>query len=435
MYYYQVGKRLAASFLEFNSDLDSNLTKIKRPEQLDLFLLKRNPKTGPVAWRVTDARQLAIQAPDMDVSWLDPGRMNLEAPELPGSIIKAIQAGTLSAVNLNHPKWQEALKFLGNSGRNLKKSKKRVHLLAVGDVGGVLLTALKLSGGEWISKIGICDLNEKITARWELEMGQISWPITNQNQAQGQNQIKLPEVEIVQPDQIFDCDIFLFAAAKAIPALDSSVSDVRMAQFAVNRPLIESFARQAREQDFRGLFIVLSDPVDALCQAAAQASNIGPDGIWDGLGLLPEQIQGFGLGVMNARAAFFAKRDPRFSIFLQEGRSFGAHGTGLVIADSIQHYHDERSRELTELALQANLRIRELGFKPYVAPAISSGAMQLLLTLQGAWHYASVPLGDIWFGVNNRFTPYGLEIETQELPDDLFVRLQETEEILRKLSK
>ncbi|MFR1616507.1 MAG: hypothetical protein ACLSUM_03795 [Dysosmobacter welbionis] len=43
----------------------------------------------------------------------------------------------------------------------------------------------------------------------------------------------------------------------------------------------------------------------------------------------------------------------------------------------------------------ANLRIRELGFKPYVAPAISSGAMQLLLTLRRSWHCSSVALGDL----------------------------------------
>ena len=118
-----------------------------------------------------------------------------------------------------------------------------------------------------------------------------------------------------------------------------------------------------------------------LCKAAYQASNQGPDGRWDGLGLRPEQIQGFGLGVMNARAAYFAKQDPRFRSFLADGRSFGPHGAGLVIANSLSHYDDSLSQELTELVSTANLRIRELGYKPYVAPAISSGAMQLLLTL------------------------------------------------------
>lgn len=115
---------------------------------------------------------------------------------------------------------------------------------------------------------------------------------------------------------------------------------------------------------------------------------------------------------MNARAAYFAKQDPRFRSFLLDGRSYGPHGQGLVIANSLSHYDDGLSRELTELVATANLRIRELGFKPYVAPAISSGAMQLLLTLRRSWHCSSVALGGIWFGVRNRLTAAGLEIET-----------------------
>ncbi len=89
---------------------------------------------------------------------------------------------------------------------------------------------------------------------------------------------------------------------------------------------------------------------------------------------------------MTARAAYFAKQDARFASYLSEGRSFGPHGKGLVIANSIRDYDDGLSQELTRLTLEANLRIRDLGFKPYVAPAVASGAMQLLLTLRGAWH-------------------------------------------------
>lgn len=206
-----------------------------------------------------------------------------------------------------------------------------------------------------------------------------------------------------------------------------------MAQLEANRPLVEQFARQARAAGFRGLFIVLSDPVDPLCQSVFSASNRGPDGRWDGLGLLPEQVQGFGLGVMNARAAFFARQDSRFAAFLTDGRAFGPHGRGLVIANSLSHYDNALSQELTELTESANLRIRELGYKPYVAPAVSSGAMQLLLTLRGEWHCGSVCLGGIWFGVKNRFTPHGLETEALPMPDALFARLRETEAQLRAL--
>ena len=178
---------------------------------------------------------------------------------------------------------------------------------------------------------------------------------------------------------------------------------------------------------------MLSDPVDPLCKAAYLASNQGADGQWDGMGLRAEQIQGFGLGVMNARAAYFSRQDPRFRSFLTDGRSYGPHGQGLVIANSLTHYDDGLSRELTDLVTTANLRIRELGFKPYVAPAISSGAMQLLLTLRRSWHCSSVALGDVWFGVRNRLTAAGLEIETASLPAPLFERLRETQALLREI--
>ena len=254
-------------------------------------------------------------------------------------------------------------------------------------------------------------------------MGQIAWPW---------DYGALPEVEPVDGDRLFDCDVFLFAAARAVPPVGAG-GDVRMAQLAANRPLAEHYARLAREKRFPGLFLVMSDPVDPLCRAAYLAANRDETGVFDGRGLLPEQIRGLGLGVMNARAAYFAKRDPRYAAFLTEGRSFGPHGQGLVIADSIVHYNDALSRELTAEVLSANLRIRELGFKPYVAPAVSSGAMQLLLLLRGGWHCASLPLGDVYFGCRSRLTPLGSETEALPLPPQLLARLQASEAHLRAI--
>ncbi len=377
-------------------------------------LARQDPSSGPAARLLTDFRTLCI---DGGVSWLDPRRISPEIPETPVKTSFSLSSGCLTAVNLSYPRWRDALSFVRPAS-----GKKRVHLLAVGDVGGTLLTALKLLGGDVISTIGICDLDEKTVARWCAEMGQISWPWEYDS---------LPDVVPVDSSCLFDCDVFIFAAAKSIPPVGSGVRDVRMAQLEANRPLVERFALQARSASFGGLFVVLSDPVDQLCQAAWRASNVGPDGVLDYQGLLPEQVQGYGLGVMTARAAYFAKQDARFASYLSEGRSFGPHGKGLVIANSIRDYDDGLSQELTRLTLEANLRIRDLGFKPYVAPAVASGAMQLLLTLRGAWHCGSVPLGGVWFGVRNRFTPYGLELETLDLPDALYARLQETAEILR----
>ena len=126
---------------------------------------------------------------------------------------------------------------------------------------------------------------------------------------------------------------------------------------------------------------------------------------------------------MNARAAYYAKRDDRFTQFLTEGRAFGPHGQDLVVADSIEHYNDELSKELTELVVTANLKMRALGFKPFVAPAFSSGAISLILTLRGEWHCGSVFLGGIYMGVKNRYTPWGLETEILPLPEKLYERI------------
>ena len=383
-----------------------------------LYKIRQDPARTPAAWLASDPRQLNGEA--ADVRWLDPRRLG-EAPALPEAVRAVLPYGGVTGVNICHPRWKRALEFV-----TPRPGKKRVHLLAVGDVGGVLLTALKLEGAGVISTIGIHDLNERAVARWVMEMGQIcSCP---------EHYAALPEVEAISPENLFDCDVFIFAATKSIPPVGSGVQDVRMAQLEANLPLAESFARQAREAGFRGLFAVLSDPVDPLCRAVWRASNRGEDGEPDHLGLLPEQVQGFGLGVMSARAAYFAKRDPRFASYFTEGRVFGPHGQGLVAANSIRHYDDALSRELTRLTLEANLRVRDLGFKPYVAPAISSGALQLLLTLWGEWHCSSVPLGGVWFGCRNRFGPYGLEMETLELPDPLFSRLRETERALHEIS-
>ena len=265
MFYYLAEGRPAASFLP-----DLPLQAIP-PQAPSLFLSRWDPVLGPAALRLTDPRQLTGTPPD--VAWLDPSRLCPGPEPIPPSDAAAAVQG-LTAVNLGHPRWREALAFSAP-----RPQKKRVHLLAVGDVGGTLLTALKMLGGDVISTIGIRDLNEAAVARWTAELGQIAWPW---------NYDALPEVETVAQEDLFACDVFIFAATKAVPPVDSGVSDVRMAQYEANRPLVESFARQARAARFRGLFIVLSDPVDPLCRAAFLASNRAEDGAWDGLGLLPE---------------------------------------------------------------------------------------------------------------------------------------------------
>ena len=373
-----------------------------------------DPKLGRGSFKVTHTGQLA-NPHGLEV--LDASR--LEQVEVDDAVRTAIAQGRLTAVNVDRLNWEDVL------SAKPKQGKKRVHLLAIGDVGSTLLTGLKLLGGDVIDTIGICDLSEQITARWEFEMGQISQPWEYDT---------MPEVVVVQPEQLFDCDMFVFVASKGIPPVGSGVKDVRMYQFENNAKIVKHYAQMARKANFKGMWCAVSDPVDPLAKTAYLESNKDENGNWDGKGLRPEQVQGFGLGVMNARAAYYAKRDDRFASFLTEGRSFGPHGTGLTIANSIEHYDDVLSQELTHLTVTANLKMREIGFKPYVAPAMSSGALSLLRTLRGEWHCGSVFLDGIFMGAKNRYTPAGIETELlPHIPDALYGHIVDAAEHLKQV--
>ena len=377
------------------------------------FLVEGDPILGRDRFKVTHAGQLLTPH---DLTVLDGSRLQNVALDAP--LAGALAAGTLSAVNISRPNWERAL-------APHKVGKKRVNILAIGDVGSTLLMGLKLMGGDVISSIGICDLSAQITDRWEFEMGQISLPWEYD---------ALPEVEVITTEQLFDCDMFVFVASKGIPPVGSGVKDVRMAQFEANSAIVAHYARQARAKHFQGLWCAVSDPVDPLAKTAYLESNKDENGVFDGNGLRPEQVQGFGLGVMNARAAYFAKRDPRLAQFLTEGRSFGPHGTGLFTANSIEHYDEALSQELTDLTVTANLKMRAIGFKPYVAPALSSGAFSLLLTLRGEWHCGSVFLDGIYMGVKNRYTPAGIETELlPAIPDQLFTHICDAADHLKEI--
>lgn len=409
-YYYEKDGKILASD---RSDLPYT-PGTPRAEEPIYYLVEGDPILGRGSFKVNAPGQL-LAPHSLEV--LDASR--LPQLELDAPLAAVLEAGQLTAVNTARLGWESILTAAPNTG------KKRVHILAIGDVGSTLLTGLKLLGGDVISTIGICDLSDQITARWEFEMGQINLPWDYN---------AFPDVEVVKPENLFDCDVFVFVASKGIPPVGSQVKDVRMAQFENNAAIVKTYARMARKANFQGLWCAVSDPVDPLAKTAYLESNKDEDGNWDGKGLRPEQVQGYGLGVMNARAAYFAKKDEKLSSFLTEGRSFGPHGTGLFIANSIENYNEEISQELTHKTVTANLVMREIGFKPYVAPALSSGALSILLTLRGEWHCGSVFLDGIFMGCKNRYTPAGVETELlPHIPDPLFAHIQEAADHLKTI--
>lgn len=329
------------------------------------------------------------------------------AEEQSVEILDRMAAGRVKAVNTAYEDYEDCF-FMAEAG------KKRIHLLALGDVGSTLLIGLKLLGGAAIETIGIYDRSPDKLQRWEYEMNQTSDPFDFD---------AMPRVEIIGKDQLFDCDMFIFCASKGVPPVGAEGIDMRMVQFEENAKLIREYALMAAEKNFQGIFAVVSDPVDLLC-ARVLAESKGS--------LAPEQIKGYGLGVMNARAAYYAKKHSQYAQYLTEGRAYGPHGQDLVIADSVVNYNEKLSLELTKLAVEANLEVRKTGFKPYVAPALSSAAIAIVATLEGRWHYSANYLAGAYLGTKNRNLPAGLEIERIAMDDQLFARIERTHQKLKE---
>lgn len=304
--------------------------------------------------------------------------------------------------------------------RPQKKSGLTATLVGLGDVGGTLLIALKLLGRE-LSRIAIYDPNEALCRRYEVELNQVLPP----------DGAPLPEIAICSQERLFDCDLFLFTASRGVPPVGSDVQDVRMAQFARNREMLAGYARRAREAAFGGLFCQISDPVDQLCRAVFLESNRDASGAFDAAGLLPEQVRGFGLGVMAARAAYHAKKD---GIDFSGGRVYGPHGADLIVANHPQNYDEALSARLTQETVTANLRVRELGFKPYIAPALSSAAVSLLRLVRGEVCCSAIPMGGAYFGCRSRTTSAGILTQREALHPALFRKIEEVQQRLERFS-
>lgn len=386
-----------------------------------LYLVNRDPKTSRGVYAVESYEEIFSEAVVGNLCIPAPGQRDCIAEKTCSAEgvsgdpeTGAKEKSLYRVVNVAFPK---ALEYVCRYDAAVKEKKKlTVTLVGLGDVGGTVLMGLKLLGTE-LEKIQIFDPNEAAGKRYETELNQVL-PVHDGE--------ALPKVTICKEEDLFHCDVFLFTASRGVPGLDTKVTDVRMAQFEANRKMLDWYAKKARDLGYEGLFCQISDPVDHLAREVFLASNRDDEGNYDYMGLLPEQVQGFGLGVMSARAAYYAKEDETPIVY-------GPHGKGLIVANAPgDAYDDERSMELTKLTTEANLRVRELGYKPYIAPGLSSAAISILRMLRGEYHNGAVPMDGAYFGCRSKFTRDGIVYKKEEICDRLLIRMQESHRALKE---
>ncbi len=411
IYFYKWNSKYFFSFTEYNCLKSITEEEAKENSEELYFLNKMDPLFSRKSYLISNPQLLFIVKEGVELLLKDKRDYS---HKLPSWILEKIKKNLVISVNTAYPKWKDVLNTRFNN-------KWTVNLVALGDVGSTLLIGLRLLGGKHIEKIGVYDRNENRLKRWEQELNQIVHPT---------NPEEFPPIVPIPKEKLFDCDMFVFCASKGVPPIDSQVNDVRMAQFEANKEIITEYAVMARDENFKGIFAVVSDPVDLLCKVAFLESNKNEKGEFDFLGLASNQIIGYGLGVMNARACYHAKKSKDTLHFIKEGRVFGPHGEGLIVADSIINYDEKLSDYLTYKTLNTNKDIRNLGYKPYVAPSLSSGALSIIATINGDWFYGSTYMGGAYMGARCRLINGQLEVEQLELPIKLFEKIKLTHERL-----
>lgn len=262
---------------------------------------------------------------------------------------------------------------------------KRITVIGMGDVGLTMVLGLMLYGRERFEEISIYELNEKARLRFEHELGQIR-----------SQHLSFPAIKLIDKEEIPRTDMVLFCASKPLPKPDEAIGDVRLMQLDDNWLILEEYLKLLEDNHYDGLIGIVSDPVDLLATRTIRRFSFEP-----------RKVMGFGQGVMAARAAFYGGEDIHL---------FGPHGQGLFVANDLKDFSIEKSKEITEKTLNENLVIRSFGFKPYIAPALSSAAIAIVDLLEGRWHYSSQYLGNIHWGELYRMNGRKLEMKKIKNP-------------------
>ena len=265
-----------------------------------------------------------------------------------------------------------------------------VGISGLGRVGGLAASALAAADASRtrIGTLLIHDTDSTNLARMEQELASVvSW----------RNDVALPKVQpATLPEMMRRCDAFLFAAATAVPPLGAP-GDVRLPQFGPNREALGGTLAAAAEAGFTGLFLMISDPVELMAMAAFYDSNASQGGFL-GHGLAPERVAGLALGVMWGRALAKARAAGEGARVAHTGVPYGPHSQDVLVFDDPAGPDPALSEAMTQAARTGNYRIRDLGYIPYIGPALASITLTLPALLGGREVVASSFVDGIYFG-------------------------------------
>ena len=169
MFYYMYNEKLLISKEKYPNYDEIYENEAKEYTGMIFALNKLSPESARRSSSVSHENFLFLNEENLNLL-LKPKTSNVKIPQW---IKLAILNHRVTALNTQHPNWQEVLTS------NLP-NKWRINVVGLGDVGGTLLTGLKLLGVKNINSLGLYDRDTSRMERYKYELSQILSPDMNE---------------------------------------------------------------------------------------------------------------------------------------------------------------------------------------------------------------------------------------------------------------
>ena len=210
-----------------------------------IFFVNRDPQHNKGLTALTHP---AMLAENECLGWLDTNHLETVAKQMQNETYDTIQSALQKgSVLLANTAWRTKEDWC-HMIQKQSTTKKRVHILALGDVGSTVLTALQLMGSDCIHTLGIYDVNPAVCARWETELNQAAFPWEYDI---------LPKIEILTEEHFLTVICSYFVLPKGFHLLDQKCKMCVWCNMKQIKALYLLLLKKHERNNFRG-FLLLS---------------------------------------------------------------------------------------------------------------------------------------------------------------------------------
>jgi len=150
MFFYKLKDKILISQSEYNELNRISEREAKENKEIIYVLNRINPLKSRRYFSTTDPSLIFLKEEGIHLLQ----KSKKVDYDLPPWLDERIKGKRVSSLNTEYPNWQDMLTYK-------VPSRWKVNIVGLGDVGGTLLTGLRLLGGNYIESIGIYDKNIK----------------------------------------------------------------------------------------------------------------------------------------------------------------------------------------------------------------------------------------------------------------------------------